>query len=360
MSYYISLVSRLVGVCKMWKSRHLWILILVRISIATHVIPLRVARRLSDDGVRIFGGVASDGYIACTIWVGEDAQPFDVVLDTGSPLTIVPCNTCTHCGDHSYYHPSRNAHWGHSFRIHYVEGSRLEGNFLNTQVRIHETVIPSAQIGCASVMTNQFRSQHADGILGLDADGILETYMARNHGEPKTFALSLSPTQDRLLLGLEPTHSDVVCPMFTHTENFYINFHSLHVDGHALHPSHAMTRLLIDSGTTYIYLKRALFQSLRSLLQSQYGFHSSHSSEIGCVSSLNHVPEPLLIDGGEGCHIVLRPHHWIVLHPNGYCAAIYDTGYGNDNTFGLIALEDRETTFVFGTHPEIRMNEFER
>jgi len=178
--------------------------------------------------------------------------------------------------------------------------------------------------------------------------------MSRNGALAKTFALHLSRSSDRLLLGLEPPSTyNVACPMLKHGGNFYIRFDSMSVGEHLLETE--FPRLLIDSGTTYIYLKPDLLNPLRKLLQRDYGFESAHNSEIGCVASLDEVPETLVITGPNECQIELRPIHWIVHRSAGFCAAIYDTGWGNDNTFGLVALEERETTFIFGDNPSIRM-----
>jgi hypothetical protein len=324
-------------------------------------------RRMTIDGVEINGGVVKEGYISCTVKIGPNGgQDFDVILDTGSPLCIIPCGNCHNCGHHAQLLHAPLKHNSKSFDIHYVEGSRCAGKFIDTTVKIHDTSF-SAKVGCASTMTNLFRTQHADGIMGLDAESILAQFMIHPHDHLQlfpSFALRLNPDHpesDRLLLGVDPNSfrptKDVVdCHMFSHTENFYTHFQQLSIGDKPFQPR--SSKILIDSGTTYNYFEFSLFQHIRQVLQDDYGFHTNSKSEIGCV--LDHLitglPDIVVHGENSQCTITLQPHQWSIVQDNGWrCAAIYDTGFGNDNTLGLLGLDYRQTTFVFGTSPRIYM-----
>lgn len=332
---------------------------------------------MTVDGVEISGGVKEEGYISCMVKIGEDGETFQLILDTGSPLTIVPCGNCQNCGNHAVLQDPHLSRFARRFDIHYVEGSRCAGKFIETTVSIHSTSF-RAQVGCANVMTKLFRTQHADGIMGLDANSILKNFMVRPEDEHEneqrfpSFALRLNPDhpeQDRLLLGVRPEpfnglNAGVVdgrlqhasCPMFAHTENFFTSFRSLDLSlsvgknqNQTLTIRPRRQKLLIDSGTTHNYFEAALFQHIKTVLQEEYGFKSQSPHNIGCVRYRTGaiLPNITLRGADAACQIVLKPHQWSVLHHGHRCAAIHDTGIGNDNTLGLIGLDYRQTTFVF-------------
>ena len=319
-------------------------------------------RRLMEPqtGVELDGGIEL-GYIETRIHINE--QLFSVILDTGSPLLIVPCNDCNDCGHHNSLTPIDGL--GRPFSIRYVEGSKLEGHDVLSRIQI-ERMQFEAVVGCANVMTRLFRTQEADGIMGLDEYSVLRDLMRSHPTLPHTFALHLQPDFDRLLLGLDPNEDqpDAVCPLDKHNENFFTPVHTLDVHTQKASVStpiqHLLKlrdqRLLVDSGTTYIYFEAPLFRSLKAVLQA-HGFRSDTKNDIGCSQGLIPIPT-LVLRGAPGCDIVLYPKHWTTIRPNGeYCAVIFDTGVGNENTLGLSGLDWRRSTFVFdGAHPRIQFS----
>ncbi len=61
---------------------------------------------LKGDSSVIFGNSSSLNYYYVDIYIGEPLQKQTVIIDTGSPLTAVPCQPhCISCGKHinSYY-----------------------------------------------------------------------------------------------------------------------------------------------------------------------------------------------------------------------------------------------------------------
>jgi len=46
-----------------------------------------------------------EGYFYAALALGSPPQLFDVIVDTGSTITYVPCNDCQHCGPNHYNQP---------------------------------------------------------------------------------------------------------------------------------------------------------------------------------------------------------------------------------------------------------------
>ena len=75
---------------------------------------LRLSKRLlqngEDDGaeasevfsrtVAVYGTHEKMGYFYATVNIGTPPQAFGVILDTGSSIMSVPCENCSHCGQH--------------------------------------------------------------------------------------------------------------------------------------------------------------------------------------------------------------------------------------------------------------------
>ena len=136
-------------------------------------------------------------YYYTTLYLGQNKTPQVYILDTGSSITTSPCDQCTNCGDHlnPKYHlentskiiscndnkcklasNSRCLDNKCSFRISYAEGSKLMGIYVNQDV-FFETInlennitnkSYSIPIGCTTTETHLFKTQLADGIMGLN------------------------------------------------------------------------------------------------------------------------------------------------------------------------------------------------
>ena len=76
---------------------------------AAHAAARAAAReRLLLGGVsqhELRGSIASAGYHYATVALGTPARSFEVIVDTGSTMTYVPCSSCTHCGSHDDHGP---------------------------------------------------------------------------------------------------------------------------------------------------------------------------------------------------------------------------------------------------------------
>jgi hypothetical protein len=57
-------------------------------------------RRLIQGDTLLYGSLHL-GYYYANIWLGTPPQKADVILDTGSSVTAIPCTGCTDCGPRS-------------------------------------------------------------------------------------------------------------------------------------------------------------------------------------------------------------------------------------------------------------------
>ena len=145
----------------------------------------------------IYGDSRYLNYYYTTLFLGKNKSPQVYILDTGSSITTSPCDQCTSCGDHlnpkytientskilsCYDNKCKIASKSQcrnnkcSFQISYAEGSKLLGIYIDQEV-FFETINKSPNItnesffipiGCTTTETHLFKTQLADGIMGLN------------------------------------------------------------------------------------------------------------------------------------------------------------------------------------------------
>ncbi|KAJ1621220.1 aspartic peptidase domain-containing protein [Pavlovales sp. CCMP2436] len=81
------------------------------------------------------------GYFSAVIGFGTPAQSFELIVDTGSHMTAVPCAGCTQCGRHRKFDSKRSSSaavcTGDSscaFSIAYQEGSAYRGTYVDRRL----------------------------------------------------------------------------------------------------------------------------------------------------------------------------------------------------------------------------------
>lgn len=176
---------------------------------------------------KLFGN-STLGYFYLEAYLGSDQQLQTLILDTGSYNIIIPCTECLECGthDHPYFHPASSSSflWINSSQSYfnwtcivqteqnkclmlegYLEGSMYQGKYaLDSFVFEHELHLISGKentviIGCASIETNAFFNQKANGILGLAPDkpgsirppSVLEIELQENRIHSNSFSLCI-------------------------------------------------------------------------------------------------------------------------------------------------------------------------
>ena len=128
-------------------------------------------------------------YYYIYLYIGKERKKQSYILDTGSIITSSPCNLCKHCGKHQngFYeinkknilkckdkkcslvkNKCKKKKTKCKFSIKYVEGSSINGIYINELIRFNYNDIPfEFPIGCTINETNSFKNQLPDGVLGI-------------------------------------------------------------------------------------------------------------------------------------------------------------------------------------------------
>jgi hypothetical protein len=140
----------------------------------------------------IFGNTGNLGYYYVDLWVGTPPVKQTVIIDTGSRLTAFPCEGCTDCGKHmDKYFDYKNSSTSQPvicneekkcygckksgdschYSVAYAEGSSISGILMEDFIIFGDDFEHSHRVfmtfGCHRRETHLFRTQLADGIMGL-------------------------------------------------------------------------------------------------------------------------------------------------------------------------------------------------
>eukprot|EP00775_Hariotina_reticulata_P001974 gene1974-2297_t len=155
-------------------------------------------RGLLESGKVDVDGSVHVGYFYAVLNLGTPSQSFDVIVDTGSTITYVPCNDCERCGHHNDqpYNPSssRTSKWVHcedpechlqpslfacrrrssykadqcSYSISYAEQSSSEGRLVKDVFTFPNNITKvGVTFGCVNSETGEIFRQKPDGLVGM-------------------------------------------------------------------------------------------------------------------------------------------------------------------------------------------------
>lgn len=224
------------------------------------------------------------GYFSTILGFGTPAQHFDLIVDTGSGITAVPCAGCTQCGSHRKFDARLSttartcAGSGCAFSIGYQEGSAYRGQYVNDTISIGSASACAAlsyRFGCSSVETGLFRSQEADGIMGL-APGtarrrtVQDALVARRIVRD-VFSLCVAHQTSSGHGFLEfgesarargaASHAQSATTPIVRSNAYIVTVSAVRLGASA--PSLGVPEnVLLDSGTTYVYVGSRIFSPL--------------------------------------------------------------------------------------------------
>lgn len=125
-------------------------------------VELQHGRRLKSGGV-LSGALSTLGYYSTDVCLGTPAKKYDLIIDTGSSITAVPCSGCRQCGGHQCGVEGRfdleSSKTGHavgcqqestlacesclsnkcSYSVHYTEGSAIKGHVVSDLAHFSRT-----------------------------------------------------------------------------------------------------------------------------------------------------------------------------------------------------------------------------
>ena len=235
-------------------------------------------RKLNSDST-LYGNAHIEKYYYVNLYLGKLGIKQSYLLDTGSSITTSPCNLCKDCGKHknNYYSISNetiincddpkcymvnsNCFEGDcNFIIGYLEGSNLEGIYVNEIVRFGDNYtnqkLNYIPIGCTTKETHLFRDQLADGIIGLSNSeyNFVSVLKKNNIIKKNIFSICLSQFGGYFTIDdINKKYHLSKNILYTNIEwgsHFYIKVNSINVLNETIDIS---KRIFIDSGTTYTY-----------------------------------------------------------------------------------------------------------
>ena len=270
------------------------------------------------------------------IYVGSPPQRQSVIVDTGSHYTAFPCTGCSQCGQHTdpYWNPDNSStaaiqvcNGQHCvFTQSYSEGSSWRaikvvdkiwlGGLGIIEVPGADAYSMNFQFGCQTSETGLFRTQLADGILGLSMaeDTIPRQLVANGITATSTFALCFRVGGGIMTLGgvdqsihLKP---GVEYANMTSSNGWYrvelldVIFAPQKIGerqslGGTYNDYNAGKGCIVDSGTTDSYFSASLSAKFSSLFFKFTGVHYSSANIALSAEQLSRMPNLIFVMSGD-------------------------------------------------------------
>ena len=186
-------------------------------------------RRLDVKGTQLIPLYPGFGTHFAYFYIGSPAQRQSLIVDTGDHYTLFPCTDCKNCGAHTdkYWSPSSsntssvlkcssssNSNSKCLAKEDYSEGSSWEGFEVRDQIYAGDLdpklmkddasqLVVDLKFACVQSSTGLFRTQFADGVLGLSNsyDALPYQLKAKGITTTSTFALCFRVGGGILTLG---------------------------------------------------------------------------------------------------------------------------------------------------------------
>lgn len=293
------------------------------------------------------------------LWIGNPPQRQTVIIDTGSGVTAVPCSGCADCGsgyhaDHFFMEEdsttfkevtcdrchSRCNDGVCQLSVHYQEGSGWNAREVTDDIYIggpHEVPLDhppedafTLTFGCQNEITGLFKTQLADGIMGMDFGSLSFWKQAYNQSKIPCQAFSLCFShriivnkEDGLSAGVMTlggnnpalhTNTNMVFANFVVSSNFYrVQMKKVYLrtkGGQSVEATGSdfeITQLdidqtqlmgqfvIVDSGTTSTYLSGSIATPFKAAWKEVTGLDWNSNREFSLtVEQLNDLPTILI------------------------------------------------------------------
>ncbi|GAB2228362.1 hypothetical protein Droror1_Dr00010197 [Drosera rotundifolia] len=339
----------------------------------------------------LYDDLLSRGYYTTRLFIGTPAQEFALIVDTGSTVTYVPCDSCQSCGMHQdpRFKPEKSSTYKavkcnnncrcdekqHNcvYDRRYAEQSSSSGVLGDDIVSFgsaSELKPQHAVFGCENSESGDLFTQRADGIIGLGRGPLSIMDQLVNKGAiDNSFSLCYGGMDlggGAMILGTHELPGDMVfAPSDSSRSQYYnINLKEIYVAGKLLNLKPSVFDgnhgTVLDSGTTYAYLpkeaysafKSAILESVRPLKKTSGPDPNYQDICLGGagrdVSQLSRTFPQVEMVFGNGQKLSLSPENYLFRHttvPGAYCLGIFQNG--NDQTTLLGGIIVRNTLVTY-------------
>ena len=259
---------------------------------------------LSSEQRRLYKDIAkvhkeSDGVYFSTICIGITGnQCFSVIVDTGSSTIAVPCKGCNCGSQHNYYNKALSTSavdTGSSYSQCYGEGSCNRGELISDIMCFGKDCSMETGInhpfGCCSTFSANFKSQDADGIIGVSPSGrTLWKDLATHHKlDNNRLAICFGTTDGEMSVGgwdetipgvgnMSASESLQWTDMKTSDAFYRIDIQSIVIDGidssngqsstsgGMAVPNYHVSKPMVDCGSTFSFMRNPNWGRLRDSL----------------------------------------------------------------------------------------------
>jgi len=253
----------------------------------------------------LHGSVQEHGYYYADVALGTPPKQFQVIIDTGSTATYVPCAGCTACGIHTnpYFDPaasssfkpidcaSPDCHTGRCsggkchYSKSYAERSSASGDLILDQIQLGGDLGGVDFVfGCTTSESGTILSQEADGLMGL-GNGVvsLPMQLAARHSLERVFSLCYGSFDGggAVSFGRLPTTANTPALAYTplkpsgaHPTYYTVATDKWEVGGVAIASAADFNvgyGTVMDSGTTFTYVPTKVFNAFAAALHTQVG-----------------------------------------------------------------------------------------
>ena len=352
------------------------------------------------------GGVLGTGTLWMTFELAGN-QRYELIVDTGSSMTYLPCKGCERCGEHEssgYYDYDRSPDFralncsreadanacadmaarcsaastgACEYRVSYQEGSSSRGYVVEDVVRFGGTV-PNARVafGCEVAETNSILTQRADGLFGLGGDSRTTfAQMVRAGAIGNAFSLCVDGfgkngglmTLGRFDFG-DADAGAVSTPLTGETSTFYETKARRWSLGDVELDGSMNMATIIDSGTTFTYVPTAMHRAFADSLETaatraglepvdgadpQYEDVCYGGGFTLTEDTVGQFFPSLTIDYGDDGSIELGPENYLFAHEtnaHAFCLGVFVGSSWNKILLGQITMRDTLVTFDVGAH----------
>eukprot|EP00903_Cladosiphon_okamuranus_P013533 g12605.t1 len=335
------------------------------------------------------------------VYAGTPAQRVSVIVDTGSHFTAFPCAGCKNCGSHTDppwdYHKSTTSHivtcdaCHGSFRCQkdkrcgfsqrYSEGSSWSAFQVEDVLWVGELTLDDSRninhdesaysvqfmFGCIESQTGLFKTQLADGIMGMSADSHTLVWQLAKAGKIKerTFSLCFGVNGGTMVIGgydprLNKPGSEMAYTPSTKSSGWFtVKVDDMTLDGISISSDPSIYQrgkgIIVDSGTTDTYLPKSVAKGFSDAWEAATGSpyqtcKDNHFCMILSTPELEALPT-LTIHLDGGVKVDVRPQGYMdsLGKDNAYAPRIYLTE-SMGGVLGANVMRDHNVVFDYENH----------